>query len=189
MKHCPVSPKVYRDQFGFQREHARGRVLNVGSNTDGGRLAADFGAVNVDLRAVDHVTDQPMPVHVLADSRELPFRAGAFDTVILGEILEHMERADAVQSLRRAAYTLAPFGQVVVTMPHDGRRDAGELETPEGEKQFYAPGIYAYHYRSISRLELLGWIAEAGLQAEVIARIVYVWGEQGSGIVARWGEA
>lgn len=188
MKFVPVSSTVYRDQFGFQREHSRGRVLNVGSNTDGGRLAADFGAVNLDLRAVDHVTDKPMPVAVLADARALPFR-GAFDTVILGEILEHMERPDAVQALREAAAAIHAGGQVVITMPHDGRRDAGELETPEGDKQFYAPGIFAYHYRSISRLELLGWIREAGLHAEVIARIVYVWGETGSGIVARWGEA
>jgi 2-polyprenyl-3-methyl-5-hydroxy-6-metoxy-1,4-benzoquinol methylase len=161
----------------------------VGSNTDGARLAADFGAINVDLRRTDHVTGQPMPVSLLADARALPF-AGAFDTVILGEILEHMEHVDAVRSLRQAARAIHDRGRVVVTMPHDGRRDSGELETPAGEKQFYAPGIYAYHYRSISRLELLGWIREAGLACETIARIVYVWGEQGSGIVARkWGEA
>lgn len=190
MRQVPVSPKVYRDQFGFQREHSYGRVLNVGSNTDGGRLAADLGALNVDLRSLDHVTGLAMPVAALADARALPFRRGAFDTVVLGEILEHMERVDAVRSLSEAAAAIGAGGRVVVTMPHDGRRDAGEIETPAGDQQFYAPGIYAYHYRSISRLELLGWIREAGLEAEMVARIIYVWGEQGSGIVARkWGEA
>jgi SAM-dependent methyltransferase len=183
-----MSLQTYRDQFGFQREHSKGRVLNVGSNTDGGCLAADFGAVNIDLRARDHVTGMLMPVAALADARALPF-AGVFDTVILGEILEHMERPDAVRSLREAAAAIGSGGRVVITMPHDGRRESGKLETPKGEQQFYAPGIYAYHYRSISRLELLGWIREAGLEAEVIARIAYVWGEQGSGIVARRAEA
>jgi len=184
-----MASQVYRDQFGFQREHSKGRVLNVGSNTDGAKLAADFGAINVDMRIVDHVSGFVLPVAVLADARALPF-AGAFDTVVLGEILEHMEPADAVRSLREAVAAIHDSGQVVITMPHDGRRETGEIETPQGEKQFYAPGIYAYHYRSISRLELLAWIREAGLRAEVIARIIYVWGEQGSGIVARkWCEA
>lgn len=175
--------RVYRDQFSFQREHSSGRILNVGSNTDGARLAADLGAVNVDLRAVDHVTGLPMPVHVLADARRLPF-AKVFDTVVLGEILEHMERPDAVVSLRDAAAALVAGGRVVITMPHDGRRDAGELETPKGDQQYYAPGIYAYHYRSISRTELLNWILAAGLRVVAMARIVYCWGESGSGVIA-----
>lgn len=184
-----LAPKIYGDQFSFQREYSRGAVLNVGSNTDGARLAADFGAINLDLRSQDHVTGSLMPVDVLADARALPFRA-AFDTVVLGEILEHMERADAVLALRQAVAAVRAGGRVVITIPHDSRRDAGTLETPAGEAKFYAKGIYAYHYRSISRTEILNWIGEAGLRAELVARIRYCWGEEGSGIVTqRRGEA
>ena len=174
---------IYRDQFIFQRTHSVGAILNVGSNTDGARLA-QIGAINLDLREVDHVTGKHMPVHVLADARALPFRE-RFDSVVLGEILEHMERPDAVAALTEARRALKPGGRVVITMPHDKRRDAGTLETPEGEAKFYAPGIYAYHYRSISKAELLAWIAEAGLVATSWARIHYVWGEVGSGVVAQ----
>jgi SAM-dependent methyltransferase len=174
---------AYRDQFAFQREYCFGRALNVGSNTDSGHLKRDFGAVNLDLREVDHVTGSSFPVDVLGDARDLPYR-GEFDTVILGEILEHMERADAVLSLRQAVLALAEGGQVVVTIPHDTRRDAGTLPVPEGEAKFYAPGIYAYHYRSISRRELISWMVEAGLKVVKLARILYVWGEEGSGVVA-----
>jgi SAM-dependent methyltransferase len=187
---------VYQDQFVFQREYCFGHALNVGSNTDGGKLKRDFGAVNLDLRLVDQATGAVMPVDVLGDARDLPYR-GEFDTVVLGEILEHMERADAVLSLRQAALALRAGGQVVVTLPHDTRRDAGTLPVPEGEAQFYAPGIYAYHYRSISRRELVSWLLEAGLKVVRLARILYVWGEEGSGVVAvsagdaaaiaRWG--
>lgn len=187
---------AYQDQFVFQREYCFGRVLNVGSNTDGANLKRDFGAVNLDLRETDHVTGEAMPVDVVGDARDLPYR-GEFDTVILGEILEHMESADAIASLRQAVKALRAGGQVVVTLPHDTRRDAGTLPVPEGEKQFYAPGIYAYHYRSISRRELVSWLAVAGLKVVKLARILYVWGEEGSGVVAvpaadaaaiaRWG--
>lgn len=178
---------IYRDQFGFQREHAHGAVVNVGSNTDGAHLKRDFGAVNVDVREVDHVTGEKLPVDVIADARDLPYEA-EFDTVVLGEILEHMEPADAVRTLRSARRALRAGGMVVITMPHDGRRDAGTLPTPEGKKQFYAPGVYAYHYRSISLAELYGWIAEAGLEPVLRARIQYVWGERGTGMVCRMAE-
>lgn len=174
-------PYIYRDQFTFQRTYAQGKVLNVGSNTDGAGLGSR-GGINVDLRTVDHVTGKTMPVHVLADARVLPFRK-AFDSVVLGEILEHMEHDDAVAALEQARLSLKPGGRVVVTMPHDKRRDAGTLETPEGEAQFYAPGIFAYHYRSISKGELFSWMAEAGFTPKLWARIHYVWGEVGSGVV------
>lgn len=174
--------EIYRDQFTFQRVHSTGRILNVGSNNDGARLG-NLGAINLDLRQVDHVTHKVMAVDVLGDARALPFREH-FDTVVLGEILEHMERADAVLALTEARRTLNPSGRVVITMPHDRRRDAGTLETPAGAAQFYAPGIYAYHYRSIPKAELFGWIVEAGLTPELWARIHYVWGEVGSGVIA-----
>jgi len=181
-----MSTQIYRDQFTYQREHAQGAILNVGSNTDGAQLgsgAGNMGAINFDLRDVDHVTGEKMPVHRIGDARALPY-VGEFDTVVLGEILEHMERADAVLALEQAAKALKPGGRVVITMPHDGRRDNGKLGIPEPDKRFYAPGVYAYHYRSISWAELFGWIAEAGLQVIERSRIHYVWGEVGSGVVA-----
>lgn len=170
---------IYGDQFGFQRKHSVGRILNVGCNTDGGNLRS-MGAINVDLGTLDNLK-QPMPVQVIADARALPFRA-KFDTVVLGEILEHMEHANAVQTLREAAAALGPGGRVVITMPHDVRRENDALEIPELE--FYTEGVYAYHYRCIPWEELAAWMDEAGLRPRLRAAIHYPWGETGSGAVA-----
>lgn len=177
--------RLYTDQFGFQREHVVGAILNVGCNTDGAALRRDFGAVNLDVMDTDNITGKALPVDVIGDARELPYRA-EFDTVVLGEILEHMEHADAVLALENARRALKPGGRVVITIPHDRRRAAGELPVPVME--FYAKGIHAYHYRLITLGEVLGWIEEAGLTPTLRARIRYVWGEDGSGIVAvAWG--
>lgn len=181
-----MSTTIYQDQFFYQREHSDGAILNVGSNTDGAQLGSgknSKGAVNLDLYDQDPVTKEPLPVHVVADARELPENLyGGFDTVVLGELLEHMERPDAVQTLKQAMLALKPGGRIVITMPHDHRRDAGDVAEPE--HKFYAPGVFAYHHRSISWAELFGWIAEAGLQVVERSRIRYVWGEWGSGVVA-----
>jgi SAM-dependent methyltransferase len=183
-----VSTRIYNGQFGYQREHSRGSILNIGCNTDGAQLGSgpgSMGAVNVDLGDVDQVTGEVMPVHIKADARDLPpGLSKAFDTAVLGELLEHMEREDAVLTLREAMRTLKPGGRIVITMPHDHRRDAGTLELPPEDKRFYAPGVYAYHHRSISWAELYGWMAEAGLKVVERSRIVYPWGEVGSGVVA-----
>jgi len=169
----------YSDQFGFQRLYSNGRILNVGCNTDGGGLK-QRGALNLDLSTRDNL-GQVLPVDVIADARALPF-AAVFDTVVLGEILEHMERPDAVATLKQARAALKPTGKVVITMPHDGRRDDGTLEIPEVE--FYTPGVYAFHYRNIPYEELASWLAEARLKPTLRAAIDYLWGEHGSGIVA-----
>lgn len=176
---------IYLDQFGFQAQHACGRVLNVGCNSDGANIGLRPGAVNLDVLPVDPVTREKLPVHVLADGRHLPF-AAAFDSVVVGELLEHMERADAVRTLCEARRVLKPGGRVVITMPHDGRRESpGNAEPPiKAGQEFYAPGVRAYHYRLIGRPELLSWIAESGLEPQLVARIHYVWGEKGTGVVA-----
>lgn len=173
-----TDPRIYGDQFAFQRKYSYGRILNVGCNTDGAGLAA-MGAVNLDLGRIDNL-GQPMPVNVIADARALPF-GRAFDTVVVGELLEHMERDGGVTTLREARAALANGGRVVITMPHDGRRETGKLETPE--LPWYTEGVYAYHYRNIGWDELKSWIEAAQLRAVLRAEIRYPWGECGSGAV------
>ena len=96
---------LYRDQFGFQRKFAFGKVLNVGCNSDGANFGEWPGAVNIDLCTKDTNTGWLIPAHVLADARQLPF-AGQFDTVVLGEILEHLDPQDAIASLTQARQAL-----------------------------------------------------------------------------------
>lgn len=173
-----TDPHIYTDQFGFQRRYAYGRILNVGCNTDGGNLAA-MGAINLDIGTMDNL-GQIMPVKVIADARGLPFQ-GVFDCVVLGEILEHMEPHDAITTLSEARRALRKNGRLVVTMPHDVRREGGTLELPD--VRFYTEGVYAYHYRCIPFEELAGWAEAAGCRVELRADIHYPWGETGSGAV------
>jgi SAM-dependent methyltransferase len=169
-------PIVYVGQFPFQAKYGTGKVLNVGCNSDGAGFRSR-GGINIDLFSRDEHTGMPIPAHALADARHLPFRPNSFDSVILGEILEHMQTHDAVASLREAKTVLRPGGRVVATIPHDDRGG------PENAKEYY-PGIAAYHYREITRHEFFDWLKMAGLKLQLWAKITHVWGKTGTGIVA-----
>jgi SAM-dependent methyltransferase len=167
---------VYDGQYPFQSRYSTGRILNVGCNTDGVGVAAR-GGVNIDLFSVDEHTGFRIPAHALADARHLPFQPATFDTVLLGEILEHMRAEDAIASLCEAKTVLKNGGRVVATIPHDDRGG------PVGAKEYY-PGIAAYHYREITRAEFFDWMRYAGLKLVLWAEIVHVWGKKGTGVVA-----
>jgi SAM-dependent methyltransferase len=169
-------PMIYEGQYPFQAKYAVGKALNVGCNTDGAGIASR-GGINIDLFRHDEHTGLAIPCHAQADARHLPFAPDSFDSVVLGEILEHMQTHDAVASLKEAKTVLRPGGRVVATIPHDDR--GGPDHTPE-----YYPGIAAYHSREITRLEFFDWIQEAGLKLMLWGRIVHVWGKQGTGVVA-----
>ena len=169
-------PMIYQGQFLFQAKYAIGRALNVGCNSDGACFR-DRGGINIDLFRKDDHTGWDLPVHAQADARHLPFKSASFDSVVLGEILEHMQTHDAVSSLREAKTVLRPGGVVVATIPHDDR--GGPDHIPE-----YYPGIAAYHYREITRHEFFDWIRMAGLKLILWAKIVHVWGKEGTGSVA-----
>lgn len=169
-------PIVYDGQYPFQAKYAVGKALNVGCNTDGAGIASR-GGINIDLFRHDEHTGFKIPCHAQADARYLPFAPNTFDSVVLGEILEHMQTRDAVRSLREARTVLKPGGVVVATIPHDDRGG------PPDAKEYY-PGIAAYHYREITRSEFFEWVREAGFKLLLWAKIMHVWGKQGTGIVA-----
>jgi SAM-dependent methyltransferase len=169
---------AYRDQFFFQARYVRGRALNVGCNTDGAEIGKRHGCVNVDVLAEDYQHEKlvKLPVHVLGDARALPFADDAFDSVVLGEILEHMTERPAVETMKEACRVIRKNGRavVVITMPHDNRRDIPGNTEPVG--RMYAPGVYAYHHTLITREELFQRMEAAGLEPLVVGTIRYSWG-------------
>jgi len=188
------SHAIYPDQFAFQWLHAIGTVLNVGCNTDGAKFG-ERGGFNVDLYPVDPLNGSTLPVDIIADARNLPENLyGRFDCVVLGEILEHMEAHDAIQTLKQAAMCLKRSGRIIVTIPHDGRpvkeqlhryfADKGTTEMPTLTE--YTEGVHLFHYRKIEREELFDWLKEAGLQKILYGQINYPWSSTvtGSGVVA-----
>lgn len=52
---------------------------------------------------------------VALDAHDLPFAAGAFDTVIIGELIEHV--ANPTLALAEARRVLTPAGAVIITTP------------------------------------------------------------------------
>ena len=170
-------------QFTFQHKHATGRILNIGSASDPTGFARR-GATNLDVAAVNPATGEPNAAHVIWDAREpLPALLGTFDTVILGDILEHCTAADRVVMLQHAAAVLNPGGHVLVTCPFDDRPAEAQREGATAEAE-YTAGISAFHVHTITRADLLRDLAAAGLVSEADQVLDYNFAE-GIGVIAR----
>jgi len=100
------------------------RVLEVGAaQANVSLLLAEAGYVTIalDLR-VDFVRyarakwERGRFAGVVGDAQRLPFAAGAFDVVIVGELVEHV--ADPAALLAEASRLLAPGGLLIVTTPN-----------------------------------------------------------------------
>ena len=101
-------------RLAFQRLASVGSVLNVGSKEDPARLR-ELGAVNLDVKLVDEDYGRSIEdvVDVVGDAESLPFRDKSFDTVVLGDVLEHLDDPlRAVAEARRVARR-----RVVATVP------------------------------------------------------------------------
>lgn len=106
--------------------HARGRLLDIGCGLKPFRpLFAPYVDEHV---GVDH-PDSPhalSSVDVLATAYEIPLPDGSFDTVLMSEVLEHLEEPQA--ALSEAFRLLAPGGKLILTTPfiwvlHEEPRD------------------------------------------------------------------
>ena len=158
--------------FLFQWEWAEGRILNVGCDCDPAELRRDKGAVNMDVLRVHPSLGYPLKVDIIHDIRDpLPDDLkGRFDTVIFGDVIEHMTEEDGLKSLRNLKEALAPKGHLVITCPHDFR-DQKALE-PYYEKkgikimEEYVPGVTGHH-RVIPPLELMRMIESVGYGIDV----------------------
>lgn len=177
--HLPLVPV----QFTFQHKHMRGRTLNIGCAGDPSGFARR-GATNLDVTAVNPVTQEPHAAHVVWDARKpLPALLGQFDTVILGDILEHCTGRDRARIVRNAAAVLAPGGQVVITCPFDHRPAAVQREgATDGDE--YAPGVTAFHVHRLRAVDLKKACHQAGLTVEREEVIDYNFAE-GIGVIAR----
>lgn len=171
-------------QFSFQHKYAFGRILNIGCDED----ASGFlhrGAVNLDVTISSPLTNSTNPAHVIWDARDaLPDCLGKFDSVILGDILEHLNPQDGVQALKNASRVLLPQGRIIVTVPDDAERSPQEQHACATGKETYAPGVNALHHRPISKEALLKQITSSGLECETYQELDYGFAT-GHAVVAR----
>ena len=123
-----------RDQTGFAilnfTEYQLTRAVGSGKPILNAAAAGDlphlgeFGAINLDVRPADHLRRLGMqiPLNYREGSVfDIPFADGSFKTVVLGEFLEHCTEAAASQAVRECARVLASGGNLIITVPLDGR--------------------------------------------------------------------
>lgn len=156
-------------QFNFQAKHAEGKILNIGCHTD----LANFkgrGAINLDIEAFPWVD-------VVADARNIPEDLhGKFDTVIVGDVCEHLSDEDSVAILKSAKKCLYNGGKIIVTCPDDHRPP---------ENQFLPNEVAKYGYHSPVPIDRLSsWMDMAGLKIDRLEQIDYNFG-LGHGVLAR----
>jgi SAM-dependent methyltransferase len=138
-----------RERIAWLVENARGRVLDLGCSQGVTTILlarAGHEAVGVDLdpgqieRACAELSARPAPVRERAgfrtgDAAALDFGEASFDTVILGEILEHL--ADPRPVLREAARVVRDDGVVLVTTPF------GWHPHPDHRQTFFVASLVA----------------------------------------------
>ena len=132
------------DRFSFIRHFAAGRILDIGSGDrpifadrgdvievdnlsyifqpkagykpDGTKVIEDIGAWRENevekIKRVYKGRD-----FIIADGRHLPFPDESFDSVILGEVLEHVE--EPKELLKEAKRVLRPNGLIIGTCPNE----------------------------------------------------------------------
>jgi len=146
-------------QYNFQIKHARGRVLNIGCDVDYPGFGKR-GGVNVDIKEKSPIMGEKTAVDIVADARCLPPSLyGEFDSVVLGDILEHMSDEDATKCLQNARRALRNGGDIIVTCPNDSRPTE---QQHDGEVEAYADGESSYHV-AVPRERIDRWIAGADL--------------------------
>jgi hypothetical protein len=157
----------HADQGSFQRKYLKGKILNVGCNTDYARLKEDFGAYNIDLRGSDLLTGYGYPIDEVMDARFLnPEWTRTWDTVVLGEILEHMNKEDRIATLKEAIRVTRKNGWINITIPHDERDVFQQHSNPthETDSLEYAKGISAFHAFNYTDEDCRRDIREVGLE-------------------------
>jgi len=106
--------------------YVRGRLLDVGCGEKPWKaLFAPYADehIGVDHPGTIHDTSE---VEILADAYSIPLEAASADTILLNEVLEHLERPQ--DALSEAHRLLRPGGHVIVDTPffwpiHEAPRD------------------------------------------------------------------
>jgi glycosyltransferase involved in cell wall biosynthesis len=149
------------DQYAFQQKFAFGRILNVGCDTDASEFHNLRGAVNLDVQRHGNA-----PVDIYANILEPTVRdiiEKAFDTVIVGDLLEHMTFEQGTIALTNASYGLKDSNSLlIVTCPED-KRSTEEQNPTLDPKSAYIGGVSLFH-RLVNLDELIEMIAKAGLR-------------------------
>jgi SAM-dependent methyltransferase len=146
-----------RQRFLVTRLRPGSRVLNVGIGA--GVLEALALDRRVDIHALDPSEAAVAGLRerlglggkvALGRVEDVPFGAAGFDTVVMSEVLEHLDDAALAAALGEVRRLLVPGGRLLLTVPHDEHLPDGEVICPGCGTQFHRWG----HVRSFNRARL-----------------------------------
>jgi SAM-dependent methyltransferase len=97
---------LFKNRYDLIQSFSTGLVLDIGCQEK--RLSSS-NSIGIDIRFNQNV-------NIIADAQFLPFKDGAFDTVIAGEIIEHL--ISPALLLVEARRVLKPTGTMILTTPN-----------------------------------------------------------------------
>lgn len=169
---CYVLAGIYLN-YEFQRDLAErfgGKILNAACADDPAMLG-DLGAINLDVQKYEAHTKKHFDANknfVHGSVFEIPFPDGEFDTVVLGEFLEHCVEERALAALNECNRVLKSGGKLIITVPLDGRTPNEQRDWEGGIYQpfEYVPGVTCHHQtwwsnQMISRIRARSRFVEA----------------------------
>lgn len=147
-------PSIYREYVRGLRSWVHGeRILDVGAGD--GLIAHVIGAVGIEFDEIAVAFARQHDVDVVqGDAGKLPYESKSFDTVFLGDVIEHLP--DPLPALREAHRVLRNGGNLYVTTPpeHKPIRKYHYREyTPEKLKQEVEPLGFVLHEPMFTRHE------------------------------------
>lgn len=171
-------------------------ILNAASAGDLAGLAK-YGAINLDIRSKDQIRQVGLAVpknYVEGSVFDLPYRDGEFQTVVLGEFLEHATYEAGVRALKECRRVLKPGGFLVVTFPLDGRPNGvNRPGDPEGaddadlvnlkESGEWSNGVTVHHQTWWSNKMLHDLMTEVGFREVERTALLYTF----TAPVGGWG--
>lgn len=168
---CHIYQRSMVEKYG-------GPVLNVACKEDPARLAETYDAINCDVNDYDpqeQVSLYEIKNFQVGDACDLPFGDHSFDTVVLGEFLEHCPREAALLALREARRVISPGGRIILSFPLDYREK--EVQHEPHLLVTWKHGITSWHHAIWTPDRFDPLIAEAGLREVVEDRrdIPYGW--------------
>ncbi|MBI1849746.1 MAG: methyltransferase domain-containing protein [Planctomycetes bacterium] len=112
----------------------------------------------------------------------LPFRAGEFDCIVYGDVLEHL--VDPWGTLRRHLRHLQPHGAVVLSLPNVRQLGLVLKLAVFGRFEYVTEGVLdATHLRFFTLHEIRKWLDAESLRVERLERTLGFWRIQGRAAV------
>jgi SAM-dependent methyltransferase len=175
-----AAARVYDDHLPA---HARGRLLDLGCGK--APLYGAYRALATEVTCVDWAADAHIDLECDL-SQPLPFADGAFDTIVLSDVLEHIPEPALLW--REMARLLAPGGKILMNVPffywlhahpHDYYRYT----------RFALERFVAQNPLTLLTLRPLGGVAEvlADLLAKLLDKLPLVGGALSVGVQALAG--